>query len=84
MPAPLLSVSRRTRSTPFSNRVESAGVAAYTVYNHMLLPTVFESLEADCAHLKEHVQVWDVSVERQVAITGPDAASPLSMIEVGC
>jgi len=80
MPAPLLSVSRRTRSTPFSNRVESAGVAAYTVYNHMLLPTVFESLEADCAHLKEHVQVWDVSVERQVAITGPDAAKLIQVM----
>ncbi len=70
---PQLSVSRRTRSTPFTNRVEAAGVTAYTVYNHMLLPTVFESVEADYWHLCEHVQVWDVSAERQVAIEGPDA-----------
>ncbi|MDZ7749909.1 MAG: dimethylsulfoniopropionate demethylase [Halofilum sp. (in: g-proteobacteria)] len=73
MTAPLLSVSRRTRRTPFTDRVEAAGVRAYTVYNHMLLPTVFESLEADAAHLKRHVQVWDVSCQRQVQVDGPDA-----------
>ncbi|MCL4147748.1 UNVERIFIED_CONTAM: hypothetical protein GTU68_023049 [Idotea baltica] len=39
----------------------------------MLLPTVFESVEADCAHLKQHVQVWDVSCERQIEVRGPDA-----------
>ncbi len=72
--APLLSVSRRTRSTPFTRRVTEAGVKAYTVYNHMLLPTVFESVEADYHHLKKHVQVWDVSCERQVEVSGPDAA----------
>lgn len=68
-----LSISRRTRSTPFTHRVEATGVKAYTVYNHMLLPTVFVSLEDDYRHLCEHVQVWDVSAERQVEIKGPDA-----------
>ena len=68
----ILSISRRTRSTPFSRRVEAAGVKSYTVYNHMLLPTAFTSLEDDYWHLCEHVQVWDVSVERQVEIKGPD------------
>ena len=70
---PELSISRRTRATPFSTRVNASGVKAYTVYNHMLLPTVFRGLEADYWHLCEHVQVWDVSVERQVEIIGPDA-----------
>jgi dimethylsulfoniopropionate demethylase len=69
-----LSISRRTRSTVFSERVEATNIKAYTVYNHMLLPTVFESFEADYWHLCEHVQVWDVAVERQVQITGPDSA----------
>lgn len=69
----ILSISRRTRATPFSRRVEDAGVKAYTVYNHMLLPTEFVSLEDDYWHLCEHVQIWDVSVERQVEIVGPDA-----------
>ena len=69
---PELLISSRTRSTPFSSRVEACGVKAYTVYNHMLLPSIFHSLEEDYWHLCESVQVWDVSVQRQVEITGPD------------
>ena len=65
--------SRRVRGTPFTPGVQAAGVKAYTVYNHMLLPSYFESYEADYRHLKEHVQVWDVAVERQVSVKGPDA-----------
>ncbi len=72
--------SRRVRTTPFTKGVEAAGVKGYTVYNHMLLPTVFETVEADCAHLKQHVQVWDVSCERQVSIKGPDAERLMRLI----
>ncbi len=79
MPGHLISHSVRTRRTPFSARVEAAGVSAYTVYNHMLLPTVFRSLEEDCAHLKSAVQIWDVSAERQVELLGPDAKRLLQM-----
>jgi dimethylsulfoniopropionate demethylase len=68
-----LSISRRTRQTPFTPRVEAAGVQAYTVYNHMLLPTFFESNEADYWRLCEDVQVWDVSCERQIEVCGPDS-----------
>ncbi|GAA0404525.1 glycine cleavage T C-terminal barrel domain-containing protein [Cocleimonas flava] len=70
---PAISISRRLRSTPFTSRVTEAGVKSYTVYNHMLLPTSFRSLEEDYWHLCNHVQVWDVSCERQVEIKGPDA-----------
>jgi len=80
MSFPVLSVSRRTRRTPFTNRVEAAGVKGYTVYNHMLLPTFFDSVEADYRHLKSHVQVWDVACERQVEIHGPDAAKLVQML----
>ncbi len=69
-----LSFSRRLRGTPYTQRLEAAGVKGYTVYNHTLLPTLIDSLEADCTHLKQHVQVWDVACERQVEIKGPDAA----------
>ncbi|GAB5505416.1 MAG: glycine cleavage system aminomethyltransferase GcvT [Rhizobiaceae bacterium] len=69
----LLSPSRRLRRTAFSEGVEAAGVKAYTVYNHMLLPTVFRSVEEDYHHLKQAVQVWDVACERQVELRGPDA-----------
>ena len=76
----LISPSRRLRRTPFSEGVEAAGVSAYTVYNRMLLPTVFESVEADYRHLKDHVQVWDVAVERQVELRGPDAGRLMQML----
>ncbi|MEP5729741.1 MAG: dimethylsulfoniopropionate demethylase [Sulfitobacter sp.] len=76
----LISPSRRLRRTPFSEGVEAAGVKAYTVYNHMLLPTVFASVEEDYHHLKEAVQVWDVAVERQVELRGPDAARLMQML----
>lgn len=80
MTSPQLSLSRRLRRTPFSEGVEAAGVKAYTIYNHMLLPTVFRSVEEDYRHLKSAVQVWDVSCERQVEIRGPDAARLMQML----
>ncbi len=77
---PQISLSRRLRRTPFSDGVEAAGVKGYTVYNRMLLPTVFESVEADYRHLKTHVQVWDVACERQVELRGPDATRLMQML----
>ncbi|NOR31308.1 MAG: dimethylsulfoniopropionate demethylase [Sulfitobacter sp.] len=76
----LISPSRRIRRTMFSEGVEAAGVKAYTVYNHMLLPTVFKSVQEDYHHLKEAVQVWDVACERQVELRGPDAAKLMQML----
>jgi dimethylsulfoniopropionate demethylase len=76
----MISPSRRLRRTPFSEGVEAAGVTAYTVYNHMLLPTVFRSLQEDYHHLKNAVQVWDVACERQVEVRGPDAARLVQML----
>ncbi len=64
--------SRRVRGTPFSPGVQAAGAKAYTVYNHMLLPSYFDSYQNDYHHLKKYVQVWDVSVERQVSVKGND------------
>ncbi|MEM7614906.1 MAG: dimethylsulfoniopropionate demethylase, partial [Pseudomonadota bacterium] len=75
-----LALSHRLRRTPFSEGVTAAGVKAYTVYNHMLLPTVFESIEADYRHLKTKVQVWDVAAERQVELRGPDASRLMQML----
>ena len=76
----LITRARRVRNTPFTRRVEEAGVKSYTVYNHMLLPSWFETPESDYWHLCEHVQVWDVSCERQVEVTGPDAAKLVQLM----
>ena len=73
MSSPLITFSTRLRESPFTERVLAGGAKSFTVYNHMLLPSWFRSLEEDYWHLVEHVQVWDVSCERQVQIKGPDA-----------
>ena len=70
-----LNMSRRIRRTPYTDRVEAVGVRGFSVVNHMLLPKAFSrSVEEDYWHLREHVQIWDVSCQRQVQIEGPDAA----------
>ncbi|MGB0866867.1 MAG: dimethylsulfoniopropionate demethylase [Granulosicoccaceae bacterium] len=73
MSAPLITRSRRLRETPFTSRILDGGAQSFTVYNHMLLASWFRGLEEDYWHLCNHVQVWDVSVERQVQLKGPDA-----------
>ena len=71
-----LNMSRRIRRTPYTNRVEEHGVSDFTVVNHMLLPKGFKNtIEEDYWHLSKEVQIWDVSCQRQVQISGPDAAS---------
>ena len=72
--------SRRLRSTPYTSRIEKQGVTAYTVYNHMLLPAAFGSIENACEHLKKKVQVWDVAAERQVEISGQDSAKLVQLM----
>ena len=56
------------------------GARAFTVYNHMPLASYYRTSEEDYAHLKENVQIWDVSCERQVEITGPDALALVELI----
>ena len=72
--------SRRLRSTPYTSRIEKQGVNSYTIYNHMLLPASFGSLEESYSHLKEHVQVWDVAAERQVEISGKDSSKLVQLM----
>ena len=70
----------RLRRSPFFEATQRHGAKAYTVYNHMLFPVGFDDLEAEYHHLLEHVTLWDVAVERQVEITGPDAARFTDML----
>ncbi|MBF2760281.1 MAG: dimethylsulfoniopropionate demethylase [Ectothiorhodospiraceae bacterium AqS1] len=81
MPDPIaLSLTPRLRSTPYLSKVRAAGIKHFTVYNHMLLPTYLHSLEEDYRHLRESVQLWDVSAQRQVEIFGPDALPLVEMM----
>ena len=72
--------SRRLRSSPYTTRIEKQGVTAYSIYNHMLLPAAFGSIEDSYNHLKKNVQVWDVAGERQVEIKGNDSAKLIQLM----
>ena len=72
--APSISFAPRTRKSPFYEATRRYGCKAYTIYNHMIMPLYYENPVADFWHLVEDVTLWDVAAERQVEITGPDAA----------
>lgn len=70
----------RLRRTPYFDATQRYGAKGYTVYNHMLFPICYADLEEEYWHLLNHVTLWDVSVERQVEITGPDAFAFTNML----
>ena len=65
--------SARLRPSPFYAATLAEGVTSFTTYNHMLMPTGYGDPEAEYWRLIEGVSQWDVSVERQVELKGPDA-----------
>ena len=81
----------RLRVSPFYEATIQEGVTAFSPYNSMLMPTSFGDPDAEYDRLKNGAALWDVAVERQVEIKGPDAARfvqmlcvrDLSQIEVG-
>lgn len=69
----LIQRGARLRRSPYFEATQRYGCRAYTVYNHMFLPSFYDDPVSEYWHLLNHVTLWDVSVERQVEITGPDA-----------
>lgn len=68
-----VSPSARLRPSPFYEATLREGVTSVTVYNRMLMPTSFGRPEEEYWRLINGVSQWDVSVERQVQLRGPDA-----------
>jgi glycine cleavage system aminomethyltransferase T len=62
------------RKSPYFAKTVEAGCTSWDLYNHMLIPTLYDDDIEEYRHLVEKVTLWDVAVERQVEITGPDAA----------
>jgi glycine cleavage system aminomethyltransferase T len=62
----------RLRRSPFFEATQRHGPKGFTVYNHTLFPTHYDDFEAEYRHLLERVTLWDVAVERNVEVTGPD------------
>ena len=68
-----LSLGARVRKSPFFEASVESGLTAASVYNHMYMPTSYGDPDAEYNRLINGVVVWDVAVERQVAVKGPDA-----------
>ncbi len=62
------------RRSPFFTATEKCGCQGYSVYNHMYIPRSFGDPEQNFWNLVNDAILCDVSVERQVEITGADAA----------
>ncbi len=69
-----LTPSARLRLSPYHDATLAEGVTSFTVYNHMLMPTGYGKPEEEYWRLINGVSQWDVAVERQVQLQGPDAA----------
>jgi glycine cleavage system aminomethyltransferase T len=65
--------SARLRPSPFYAATVREGVKSFTVYNHMLMPTGYGAPLEEYWRLINGVSQWDVAVERQVQLKGPDA-----------
>jgi aminomethyltransferase len=61
------------RKSPYFEATKRAGCKSWGLYNHMLLPTLYDDPVTEYWALLNDVTMWDVSVERIVEITGPDA-----------
>ena len=55
---------------PFFEASVGSGLTAASVYNHMYMPTSYGDPDAEYNRLVNGVAVWDVAVERQVALKG--------------
>ncbi len=69
-----ISPSPRVRKSPFFESTVADGAVSMTVYNHMMMPTGYGDQYAEYWRLINGVAMWDVAVERQVELSGPDAA----------
>jgi glycine cleavage system aminomethyltransferase T len=63
----------RVRQSPYFDATLLAGAKAFTIYNHMYMPTTYGDPVAEYHSIVEGVTLWDVACERQVEVRGPDA-----------
>ncbi|WP_240776328.1 glycine cleavage T C-terminal barrel domain-containing protein [Nitrincola alkalilacustris] len=62
------------RKSPYFDATVRWGAKGFSVYNHMYIPRDFGDPEQNFWNLVNSAILCDVAVERQVEITGPDAA----------
>ena len=68
------------RKSPYFEATLRWGASDFSVYNHMYIPRDFGDPEQNFWNLVNSATLSDVAVERQVEITGPDAAKFVQML----
>jgi aminomethyltransferase len=68
------------RKSPYFDATVRWGAQGFSVYNHMYIPRDFGDPEQNFWTLVNDAILCDVAVERQVEITGPDAARFVQML----
>ena len=75
-----LGFGTQIRKSPYFDATVRWGAKAFSVYNHMYIPRDFGNPEQNFWNLVDHAILCDVAVERQVEITGPDAAKFVQLL----
>ncbi|MEL6265498.1 MAG: glycine cleavage system protein T, partial [Pseudomonadota bacterium] len=70
---PILSAGR-LRTSPYYRSTVEEGAESLLTYNRMLVPRGYGDRAAEYWRLITGVSMWDVAVQRQVQLKGPDAA----------
>jgi len=69
----LAGIGTTVRKSPYFDATVADGLACVSVYNQMYIPVHYGDPNAECQRLMTGVAMWDVAVERQVQLEGPDA-----------
>ncbi|MGI8701178.1 MAG: glycine cleavage T C-terminal barrel domain-containing protein [Nocardioidaceae bacterium] len=77
---PKIHMYTRIRKSPYFYASARHGVQSYTVCNRMYHPRHYDDPIAEYWKLVHDVTLWDVGVERQVEIAGPDAFQLANML----
>jgi len=72
--------SARLRPSPFYQATLEAGVTGFTTYNQMLMPTGYGRPQEEYWRLINGVSMWDVAVERQIQLLGPQAGTLVQIL----
>jgi glycine cleavage system aminomethyltransferase T len=68
------------RKSPYFEATKRHGCKSWGLYNHMLLPTLYDDPVTEYEALRNDVTLWDVAVERCVEIRGRDAFELTNLI----
>lgn len=73
-------IGPRVRKSPFFDATVRHGVKSFTIYNHTYMPSSYGDSVQEYWSLVNDVTLWDVTCQKQVQITGPDAGRLIELL----